>query len=468
MTLPFHRYVIWICYAAVTILVIVNLNHIFFWDTIQFASRHAHWYFENNFNNLLLPDSIDSGHPPGFGMFIALIWKIFGKSLAVSHLTMLPFIYLSIRWANDIGTILTNKEFGVFFPVILLANTMYLGHSVLVSPDILLICFFLGLYKSKLTQRKGLKALMVLLMGIISLRGMMIAFAFYIFDLISLRNKGKLNLKNAFHAILPYLPGGLIGISFLLFHYFSKSWLVYHEGSPWMESFSGVSLIEGLKNVIIMIWRFLDFGFIFIWIGIIYIALKNSFSLIRNQKNAVILTLVLFIFTAFPLLFYEALSGHRYLLPLYILISFIFLVLVYQSFMPSIKRKYLLMFVLIGMISGHLWVYPDKISQGWDVTLAHTPYYLLRENVKDFMHKEGIDEMQVGTRFPAKSENKYLYLNDDISGFKDADLDVDEYVLYSNIFNDFTDMEYDNLKRNWNEIYNEEIRFVHFKLYKRK
>jgi len=64
----------------------------FFGDMIQFASRHANYYYENNFKNFWLSNDLDSGHPQVFGMYMAFMWKIFGRTLAVSHVVMLPYL----------------------------------------------------------------------------------------------------------------------------------------------------------------------------------------------------------------------------------------------------------------------------------------------------------------------------------------------------------------------------------------
>jgi hypothetical protein len=455
------------CYLGVTILVLFNMNNIYFWDTIQFGSKHAHWYYEQNFQYLLLPDSIDSGHPPGFGMYIALMWKIFGKKLIISHLSMLPFIYVSIHYAYKIGSELTNKKFGVFFPIILLLNTIYLGHSILVSPDIMLVAFFLGLWYASLKRNNYLKSVLILLLACISLRGMMLAFAFYIYELYLLNKAGQLSFNYSFKTIRPYLPGGFLGGLYLLFHFYSKSWLVYHESSPWAGSFEIIGITGMLKNILVLVWRFLDFGFIFICLGTAYMLVNKSITLSKKSLDLLALIAILFIFTGIPLIFYQALTGHRYLLPIYILLSFIFLLFFKDAILIKWKKNVLLMFVLTGMFSGNFWVYPDSIAQGWDVTLAHTPYYQLRENVIEFLNEEGIDIRQVGTKFPAKTPNKYLYLNEDLSGFKEADLKTDRYILYSNIFNDFSDEEYLDLQTNWSPIFKKEVRFVHFYLYKR-
>ena len=100
----------WICCFLLTCWV---SEHIFFWDTVQLASKHAHWYYEHEFNYFFLPETINSGHPPLFGMYIACCWQLFGKSLIISHFSMLPFL---------MGIIWLLYDIGVYFPFVSLVH----------------------------------------------------------------------------------------------------------------------------------------------------------------------------------------------------------------------------------------------------------------------------------------------------------------------------------------------------------
>jgi hypothetical protein len=42
---------------------------------VQLGSKHADFYFSSHFSGLLLPNDIDSGHIPTFGLYIALVWQ---------------------------------------------------------------------------------------------------------------------------------------------------------------------------------------------------------------------------------------------------------------------------------------------------------------------------------------------------------------------------------------------------------
>ena len=215
----------------------------FFWDTIQLGSKQAHWFYDNNFRFLLLPNEIDSGHPPVFGMYLAMLWKIFGKTLPISHWAMFPFI---------VGIILQSKNLLLKFvePVYLLpamflflGDATLLGQASLVSPDILLVFFFLLSINSILSVKKSLLFISVIGLSLISMRGMMGVLAIFLFALFinyyknNFRIYCKDNVKLVFFFILYSLPV----ILFLFWHYHKTGWIGYHAASNWATSFETAS-----------------------------------------------------------------------------------------------------------------------------------------------------------------------------------------------------------------------------------
>ncbi|NJL76258.1 MAG: hypothetical protein HC892_15805 [Saprospiraceae bacterium] len=117
-------------------------SHELFWDTVQLAGKHAHWYYETHFQYLLLPEQIDSGHPPFFGIYLALMWKLFGKSLFVSHFAIFPFTLWSIYSSGEIGKFFLGRPFWIVLPLFLILDPTFAAQNVLVSPDAVLIALF--------------------------------------------------------------------------------------------------------------------------------------------------------------------------------------------------------------------------------------------------------------------------------------------------------------------------------------
>ena len=110
---------------GLTVLILFSLDHIFFWDTVQLASKHATFYYDNELKLALLPDEIDSGHIPTFGYLLAVLWTIFGKSLWISHLFILPFA-IGIAWQlNKLVRHYFDKQHHIWVMLIVLADTTF-------------------------------------------------------------------------------------------------------------------------------------------------------------------------------------------------------------------------------------------------------------------------------------------------------------------------------------------------------
>ena len=107
-----------ILYGLFTLLVIGVARNPFFWDTIQYASKQGNYFYATNFQSIIVPGNIDSGHIPSLGIYLALVWKVFGKSLIVSHLAMLPFVWGIVYQSIKLSKQLFSKQ-----PICPIVNT---------------------------------------------------------------------------------------------------------------------------------------------------------------------------------------------------------------------------------------------------------------------------------------------------------------------------------------------------------
>lgn len=436
-------------------------DHVFFWDTIQLGSKQAHWFYETQFTNLILPEMIDSGHPPLFGLYLAACWTLFGKSLLVSHLAMIPFLIGIVLFLQRIGNYLGNGGTTFFLLCLFFADPVILSQSLLISPDIVLMFFFLmALWSLFYNQRLYLYFAAVGL-AMISMRGMMVVLMLYIFDLIrpflksdkSDFSSGNI-VKAAFFKLPPYVPSGLLALAFLVYHYQQTGWIGYHENSPWAASFEKIDGFGGLvKNIAVLAWRYLDFGRIFLWLVLAYglwVAWKRKMTSNYIFRQLLVLFILAVVVLSPSQLAHKYLVVHRYNIPGFIALTF----LAYHVFfnLLAVQQRLaqnLFTIAFIGLISGNLWVYPKKISQGWDSTLAHMPYYDLRGQMLDFIDQQGLEVDRIGTAFPELDAFKYRDLSDSESEFSRKNLETQEYILYSNVMNDFTDEEIDELEQEW-------------------
>ncbi|MCC6726003.1 MAG: glycosyltransferase family 39 protein, partial [Saprospiraceae bacterium] len=185
----------------------------FFWDTVQLASKHGHHFYETNFQSFILPNEIDSGHPPIFGAYLALAWKLFGKTLPVSHFAMLPFIFGIVILLMQIGKKLLGEKNAVWLPLLSFADPVLASQSILVSPDIIVVCFFLASVWAIWQKKPWLLTIGITVLALVSMRGMMLCTALFAFAFIT--SPEKLSLKNVLKHSLPFLPGVILAVGYL-------------------------------------------------------------------------------------------------------------------------------------------------------------------------------------------------------------------------------------------------------------
>ncbi|MDX2070733.1 MAG: hypothetical protein SFV55_20055 [Haliscomenobacter sp.] len=438
--------------APVLIAVVVWLRscrHPFFWDTIQLASRQAQWYYDQHFKYLLLPDAIDSGHPSGFGMYLALCWRGFGQLLLVSHLAILPFVGLILM-----GLFRLSKNFNGyskwFFPVVVAMDPVFLGQISLVSPDVALFALFIWGLAGVLEKRSGLLFLCSIVLAIISLRGMMAVLALYFFYVVNLQPGERRRPVHWLRSTVPFIPAGLLALAFLGYHAWAKSWIGFHADSPWRESFTMVGFKGMLKNGIVLAWRIADYGRVFLVLATLTLAFKQYKTLRSNPFFSLVL-ITLFIQVPHFLLF-QGVSAHRYLLPFYLALHLFFFMLLQQSQLQSRVKSILLGLVLLILASGNFWVYPTGIAQGWDSTPAHWPHFAMRKEVIQYLDQHSIALEEVGTTFPEIGPLHWRDLNGRQDGFSPLNLSQNEYVYFSSVMNDFSEEDRKLLFEKWTPV----------------
>ncbi len=449
------RFGIYVFYLSALILTFLVRNNAFFWDTVQLGSIHGQYYFDNNFSSFFLPENIDSGHPPTFGIYIAFIWKIFGKSLVTSHFAVLPFLLGIIFYLEKLGKyFFQNSIFTFAFVLLLLLDPCLAGQAVLVTPDVVVAFFFLMSLHGIFNHKRKLLAIGIIGLCLISMRGIMVAATIFSLDFLNyfFILKKEIKFKSIFVNTLPYYIGVGLGLSFLLFHYLETGWMGYHENSPWAPAFEKVDFHGAIKNIAVLGWRLLDFGRVFLWLVLIFVGLnifrkKEKIDIKTQQLLGLFSTLIFFLTPA--LIIHKMLLGHRYLLPIFLIIDFIAVYFIYNYVEKRKWKIALFTLCFLGLSLGNLWVYPKKISQGWDSTLAHLPYYQLRNDMIKYIENEKIPFEKIGSAFPNLLSLKYIDLKNDETHFEEKDLERQEYIFYSNVFNDFADEEIDDLEQNW-------------------
>lgn len=432
-----------------TLFSLVTLKLPFFWDKDILYSRLAHWLLAHHYSPVL-PDSLDPGYPPSLAWLLAGSWNIFGTSLPVMHLLMLPFT-LGIIWQTRrlLSQFIAENTIPLAM-VILLADPSFLAQTVVCSTDLVMLFFMLLALNSVLLNRRRMLALAIAGLLFSHMRGIMIGATLGIFDLV--RNGHWKNRIIAAKTFISYLPGLVLFAAWFIFHYSTKGWNGYHPGSPWAGCYVRVDAMGFIRNCGIVFWRLMDFGHVFVWIIVIVLIvprLKKEAMPDKHLRDLILLLMLSLALTLPTMLIYKMLNGHRYLIPFYYLLSLAVAYLLFATPALLKQRKWMAMLIIAGLLSGNFWVYPDKIAKGWDASLAHLPYHHLRHEMIAYIDQNHIPVSETGSRTPNTSVIDNIDLNGDQRAFPWADLAKDKYVFYSNICNVFTDQEIDELKNHW-------------------
>lgn len=449
----------------VSVLYFLTLDAPFFWDSTHLVSKQANWFFVNGLDKIMIPDAFDSGHPPFTGWFVAVVWMIFGKGLIQSHLFILPFLIVLVhQWILIVRYYLPQYAHFIYFLIFL--NPYFLGQSMLVSPDIILIAAFGLTFHGILVLKKWKIILGSVILGLVSMRGMtcLAALAIFTFRDQYIHNKNWIEIWKRF---LLFVPAGVLAAGFLVYHWNVKGWMGFHPGSPWAISFEPIDIYGFCRNILIMIWRFCDQGLLFIWFLPVWLLIftRAKIRLSKQASELGILGMIMAVLVIFPQLWYKQLLMHRYFIPV-IFIFILFTSCVIIENISSIKKYFIIVTVL--MVSGYFWIYPDPISKGWDAMPMHIDFYKKNMEMLGKIEKRGMKKNEIGAAFPYGMPSSVLYLNDDTTDFQTYDLKSNRYILYSNISNDFSKDEIQELENHWKMIDSVGTWPVTFKLYEKQ
>ncbi|MBT3548050.1 MAG: hypothetical protein HN487_10220 [Flavobacterium sp.] len=435
-----------------TLLFMVSYDFGMFWDNVLFASKMGNEIYSNGFSDWTMPDDFDPGHPPFLGVVLAFFWKIFGHSLWVSHLAMLPFIIGSVYQLQRFTSyFVTNKIMMLLGLLLVLADPTLLASFVLVNPETIIVFFFFLALNGILYKEKKWQFIGLFFLSIITFRSMMLFAGLFLFEVLNNYFFNKKSFREILHIkfLSFYFLAALPGIVFVLWRLATKGWLQTHPASPWADLWHLPSINQFLKNIAILIHRYLDFGRVFIFIFLIagLFSFRKKVLINKHFKQLLLLSICAVFFIIVTVLFSTNAFGHRYFIVSYI--SFIlsaFLVL--KELKKYSKPLYVLLF--IGLITGNLWIYPERTSQGWDASLAHTPYHSLRKEAINSLDTMNIDISEVASFFPNYNKIDEIDLNGNQKSFTKF-TNRSNYVFYSNVYN-LSSKDYELLAQNYTEI----------------
>ena len=422
-----------------TILTLLCLNVPFFWDTIL-TSSIAQWFFDHDLQNGIPPIEWDAGHPTFFQIYIFGLWKIFGKSLAISHLAMLPFLYtIVLSFVYLLQKVTTEKFPRIVGSLIFALHPYILTQSTLISYDIVQLAFFLIFLIGFTNKRKSLLLIGTIGLSSCSVRGQIFALVAWMVFLIYERKEWKQYIFFAFISTLPI-------IFWNLYHYLQTGWMLTTPSTTWESQRSIAQLHQVLSNVLGVVRSFMDYG----TISLSVLFLMALFYFQKNKKfhSAKVILYTTLSFLVVLVLVLISLSNavaHRYFMIIHA--GMILFVVSQWSYFPI--QKILSFAVVIILASGHFWLYPKEYSNGWDVTLKYLSYEKNRKSFHQYLSEEHISENSISTAFPLFCSNQQTNL---IPGNRLIDISLPEanqleYIAVSAVCNDMRGIHTKNLRR---------------------
>jgi hypothetical protein len=474
-----HRLVLLLLALGSGLLTALAAHHGFFWDAVLLASRYAQWYFHAGFGQLLIPEAYDTGHPPLFPLALAGVWRVFGLSLPAAHWAMLPLLLGTLWQVYCLARRFVPRAWVAPAVLLVWLDATWLAHSTLVAPDVALVFGYLLALNGITARRPLLTLLGSSLLVLLSIRGMILWGALVLTAALLAWLAPRSTEEQAswparpravelLRPLLPLLPALLLALGWLLVHYQLAGWVVRSAGSQWAGNASFVGPLGVLRNVALIGWRLLDMGRLALWLAgaVALLTLwRRGWRPGRTTGQLLALWLPPALVLSAVMVWYANPIGHRYYLPVYLLFALLVAHLLAELPRPRLARG-LMGLALLGLLSGHFWVYPDHMANGWDSTLAHWPYYRLRHRLISWLDARRIPLAAVGSNFP----NLYPLHDVDLSGdarrFAPVDLRRNRYVLQSNTMN-FGDAVLDSLQQHWHLRHEERAGQVYFRLYER-
>jgi len=406
----------------------VGWNTGLFWDNVLFVHRFGTAIMENGLCSWgCIPMEHDPGHPMLTATYLAGIWSVFGKNLAVTHLALIPFIFLFCYalW-SIIRFFFHDISWAIAAFVLVLSDPSVFCQLMYIGPEVLILCFSCIAIYGIVKQNGIYQTLGLMLLGITSLRGMMLCAGIFLWDL----------CKNHKVHISVYLLGALPAVSFIIWRLLTKGWIISNPLAPWGSAWNYTSVTDFLYNLVrnhlVLAFRIVDFGrFVPAFlILVLLIVQRKEWPQRRETIDLLLLTVLVCSVVAVTSLWIANPMGHNYFLWIYIGMELLLISLIQH--LPWHKIGYSI--CLVALLLGNTIVYPERISQGWPCSLASLPYWSLRQDMLTYMNENDIAPEQTLTFFPMGACADDVDLGGDTRKYAGS-WDTADYVIASNICN---------------------------------
>lgn len=412
-------------------------------------SVRATWFFDHNFSQFTVPTEISAGHPPLWELLIAFSWKLFGRQLEISRLLLLIFNILAywqlIRFFRD------NRGTAVprFAILLILIEPVLLAQTVFVNNDMMLLFFTLLALNSIYRNEKLLYS--IALTGVLfsNLRGVSVFAALVLIDI--LYSWFRLKKENQKLLWQSYIMPILLFCGFLIYHYQLLGWVLKVPHHSHRELASAGQMIH---NVLAITKNTIDYGHLSIYGLVLLLTVKlfktKKWKQISAENKRLILSFAVF-FGVFSGLFIMVTNplGPRYYLITYLIIGILCINLIFEIIQNLKIRRLTVAFMAAVYITGHFWIWPPTIAQGWDATLVSLAYFPLRDKMENYIEENHLKKEEIGTELILNQPEFTDLKEPAASFFADLDTSKNKYIIFSNIDNQTSDEDIYLLEHKW-------------------
>ena len=425
----FHKYFYGIMGGYFLVLLYVFGQDPFFGDSITSTSRLATNIYENG--TIFYAFGSDPGHPPLYSLFMALSWKLFGKSLLVSHIYgMLCCVFLLMGF-RKLCSLYLNSTYTNYATLLVMAHPTFITQNAMMLNTAMLMGLFLfGVYYL-LSNKALLFVLVTSIMMLTHLQGAYFLAAFAVGDFYL--HWKKLEWKQFFVTrFFVYAIPFSVFMLWMIVHYKHAGWWI--KSPDFTDTAETNSIGQIVKGLVYCIWRFIDYGMIIPIVLYAYFQWKRKSATLNTQVFWV-LVIVTSIILSITL---KNTIAHRYFLGLECWFLILFMNVLPTSSLPQ-RIIYITTFLFLCI--GSFIYYPGKTIA--DANIQYRGYF----EIDQYAMKSYDDTSKVYSKAPIANPSKFIDLgSDNVAILRIGEnLDSLPIVISSNICAEFTHEEQETL-----------------------
>lgn len=422
----------------------------FFWDNIA-LSEVACYYYDTSFDNVIAPAQSDFGAFTLYAFYLPIVWTLFGKTLLVSHMALLPFV-IGILWeVKKISLLLIRPTFLPLVYILIMFDPAFSTQLLLMGYDIFMLYWVLLCTRLLWEKRYIWYSLSLICLSSVSIRAIVYMVSLFVIHLITIFiiDKQKFRLRDA----AVYLPTMLFLSAWFVYHYQKTGWWFVNPVYDSQRQSNEANMI--LRQLGYILWKLIDSGRIIVWgfciVGVLNLLKKQ---IVMKMRKFLIYLFIPLMISSLLMIFISNPIGHKYFLQTFIFINILSIYFL-QHYVTVQKRVFVFMLLILSLIGGNFIIYPQKYGNAWDTSLKVLPFFNLEKQMHHLIHHHKIPSEKIFTEFPLNvdRQSSYLVNSEHYKTLNHDSIQNHPYVLYSNLINTSNIKTYNYVIKNWHTVF---------------